>query len=938
MTDRVVSHYRVLELLGEGGMGAVYKAEDTRLKRTVALKFLSKGVTGTGEGAERFMREAQAAAALDHPNICTVYEIDEADGAMFLAMAYLEGEALDERILRGPLPLDFVYELGKQAAEGLAAAHAAGVVHRDIKSSNVMLGEDRKGRPVVTLMDFGLAQVAGASKLTKVDTRMGTAAYMSPEQTVGDEVGPASDLWSLGVVLYEAATGELPFKGHYDQAILYGILNEDPPPVTSLRSRVPMEFEWIVEKCLAKAPADRYQDARELVVDLEMLQRRSAAGKTSVQRIDRSGDSGVGPEAPPEAPPSPSPESGESPAAARPASGLNVGAWPRRRLVLVGGLVAAGLLAAFGLGAILSGGSSDPPQRLRRFTLRPDVSSQGAQTVGSVAISPDGRFIAFSTRGSDGSLWLQPLDRLDPILIEGVSGARKVFWSPDSRSIGFTTSRTLGKVALRGHAVTVLVEGAGLGFANAAWTADGQSIAFTPSDGGGAMVVSALGGAPRRLFAERGSRRPWLGSPSYIETSDGGQVLVYCERSVEGDGVVARRVSDEQLGDPVRLLDGCGPVYSKSGHLLFQPEAGSGALWAIGFSPDRLETVGEAFVVAQDASDPSVSDDGTLVYMDNPFVGEKRLTWVDRDGRVTGQIGRAQPWIFGPRLSPTGERVLASGGAGRELDLWVHEAARPVMNRLTFDGRADGGAVWGPDGRSVMFSPRGGSDLLLASVGSGSAAEVLVSGLGRAEPLDWSRDGRYILLQQRRLPTLDSRVRPDGAAVPKAPRQGGGAGSRPETAMAFLELVDGAWERREFLPYGPYVVDDAVFSPDSRFVAYESNESGDFEVYVKPFPEGDQRWQVTTAGGRLARWSGDGRELYFVRDDTLYAVAIDTRDGFQATEAAPLFARDSLLGMRRYSTYDVAQDGRFVVVGPAGEPRDPAVRVVLNWLEQFRTP
>ena len=290
MTNRTVSRYRILEPLGEGGMGDVFKAEDTRLKRLVALKFLSRDVTGSGEHAERFLREAQAAAALDHPNICTVHEIDSQDGEMFLAMAYLDGDSLDEKIQSGPIALDSVYEIAKQAAEGLAAAHAAGVVHRDIKPSNSLVSEDRAGRPVVKLMDFGLAQVSGASKLTRADTRMGTVAYMSPEQSQGEEVGPPSDLWSLGVVVYEMVAGELPFKGHYDQAILYSILNEDPPPITALRSQVPMELEWIVEKCLAKVPAERYQNAAELVVDIDMLARRAATGRTSVQKIDSSAD------------------------------------------------------------------------------------------------------------------------------------------------------------------------------------------------------------------------------------------------------------------------------------------------------------------------------------------------------------------------------------------------------------------------------------------------------------------------------------------------------------------------------------------------------------------------------------------------------------------------------------------------------------------------
>lgn len=933
MTDRVVSRYRVLELLGEGGMGAVYKAEDTRLKRTVALKFLPPDLTGTAEQADRFLREAQAAAALDHPNICTVYEIDEADGVTFLAMAYLEGESLEDRIRKGPLPLEAVYEIGKQAAEGLAAAHAAGVVHRDIKPSNIMLGEDLKGRSAVTLMDFGLAQVSGASKLTKVDTRMGTTAYMSPEQSLGETVGPPSDLWSLGVVIFEAVTGELPFKGHYDQAVLYSILNEEPTPITSLRSRVPMELEWIVDKCLAKDPGERYQDARELVVDLDRLQQRSASGRTTVQRID--GQPAVPPPDDAGAPTKP----GRDPAAAPTGSGESAATKLRLALANRGvrvAVAAVALAAMFVAGLLLPAGAPDERPQLRRFTLRPARSLLGEQSVRTAAISPDGRHIAFTTTGSRGSIWLQSLDRHDPIEIEGVTGARQVFWAPDSNSIGFVSSAGVGKVALRGRAVTLLVEESGLALASAAWTADGQSIAYVPAIGP-PMRISALGGVPRELLADGPRRRAISTSPSFVATSNGGQILLYSERTSEGGVVVARRMDGDRVGEPVRLVEGHAPSYAPSGHLLYQPAEMSAAIWAVGFSPDTLELSGEAFIAAPNGSAPSISSDGTLVYTDNSSVDPKRLVWVNRNGTVVGTIGREQAWIAGPRLAPTGDRVLASGGTGREYDLWVHEANRPVLNRVTFDSELESGAIWSPDGRSVAFTQRGSSELKLVTVGGGTMATVIhAQQNGAFTPLDWSRDGRYILYQQRHAPATG---RPPGG--PEAVTKDGSMDMMRRlrtapTSISYLERVGDGWESRPFLPEQPYIVDDAVFSPDGRFVAYESNESGDFEVYVRPFADPGQRWQISSDGGRMARWSFDGDELYFQRDDTLYAVAVETGESFRHAEPDALFSRESLLGMRRYSTYDVGPDGNFVVVGRAGDEPETGIRIVLNWYEEFR--
>ena len=933
MTDRVVSHYRVLELLGEGGMGAVYKAEDTRLKRTVALKFLPRDLTGTGEHADRFLREAQAAAALDHPNICTVYEIDEADGATFLSMAYLEGESLEDRIRKGPLPLNAVYEIGKEAAEGLAAAHAAGVVHRDIKPSNIMLGEDRKGRSTVTLMDFGLAQVSGASKLTNVDTRMGTTAYMSPEQSLGETVGPPSDLWSLGVVIYEAVTGDLPFKGHYDQAVLYSILNDEPEPLTSLRSRVPMELEWIVDKCLAKDPGERYQDARELAVDLDRLQQRSASGRTTVQRIERQTEvAGADADGPTAAP-------ARDPAAVPAKSGESAAAKSRLALASRGvraALAAAALAAALVVGLLLPRGAPDERPQLRRFTLRPAPSLLGEQRVRTAAISPDGRHIAFTTTGSRGSMWLQALDRHDPIEVEGVSGVRQVFWSPDSKSIGFASSAGLGKVALRGLAVTLLVEESGLAMTSAAWTADGQSIAYGPAIGP-PMRVSALGGAPRPFFEDGPRRRAILTSPSFVATSAGGQIFLYSERTADGEVVAARRMDGDLVGEPVRLVEGHAPSYAPSGHLLYQPAEMSAAIWAVEFSPDTLEISGDAFIAAPNGSSPSVSSDGTLVYTDNSSVDPKRLVWVDRRGRVVGAIGREQPWIAGPRVSPTGQRVLASGGTGRDYDLWAHEADRPVLNRVTFDSELESGAIWSPDGRSVAFTQRGSSELKLVTVGGGTTATLIHTQQdGPFTPLDWSRDGRYILYQQRHGPESGQQQGRGEATTAGRIQDLVRRFRTASTSMSYLERVGDGWESRPFLPEQPYIVDDAVFSPNGRFVAYESNESGDFEVYVRAFADLGQRWQISADGGRLARWSHDGDELYFHREDTLYAVPVDTKEAFQHDAPVSLFSRESLLGMRRYPPYDVGPDGNFVVVGRAGDEPEPGIRIVLNWYEEFR--
>ena len=276
MIGTTISHYKILSKLGEGGMGVVYKAEDSKLDRTVALKFLPAHLLGDEEVRKRFEREAKASAALDHSNVCTVYEIDEAEGKTFIAMALVEGESLDKKIERGPLKINEALDIAQQVAKGLEAAHKRGIVHRDIKPENIMVGEHGH----VTIMDFGLAQLTWASRLTRDDQTMGTTAYMSPEQTEGSGTDRRTDIWSLGVVLYEMITGQQPFKGDYDQAVMYSILHEEPEPITGLRTGVPMQLEAHVGKALAKSPEDRYQTASDLIIDLRTVADRMRSGRS----------------------------------------------------------------------------------------------------------------------------------------------------------------------------------------------------------------------------------------------------------------------------------------------------------------------------------------------------------------------------------------------------------------------------------------------------------------------------------------------------------------------------------------------------------------------------------------------------------------------------------------------------------------------------------
>ncbi len=689
MTGRTISHYKVLEKLGQGAMGEVWKAEDLDLKRTVALKFLSREMLGEEEVKARLIREAQAAASLDHPNITTVHGIHEDAGETFIAMAYIDGPSLADKIKERPLPLEEALDVAVQIAEGLQEAHERKVVHRDIKPSNVML--DRRGR--VKIMDFGLAAVADRTRLTKSGTTLGTPAYMSPEQAQGQAVDRRTDVWALGVVLHEMLTGKHPFPGDYEQAVVYSIINEDPEPITARRSGLPTAVDRIANRALAKEPSERYQHADEMLVDLRALRR-------DAERVETHRSTST------------SPAGSASSRRSRPT---------RIRLVVaMAALLAASAVGMF-IGMQVLAPEASSPLPLRRFTYAPAVPTA------VLSISPNGKHIAYVPNERQGPIWVQDLDQSKPRALEGTDSVARFFWSRDSRFLVFAAELELKKVSVQGGPISVICDLPTQRFQGGTWSPDGESMVFSSGNPSKLHRIPTGGGTPTPLKVSEPDDEPveyW--GPQFLPRADGKEYLLYRKR---GDVTL---LNCETRVERI-LTQGFEPTYSPTGHVISQSGVVGGVLWAQPFSINELRFTGEAFPIAEDAFLPSVSDDGTLVYSSSSVSVTSRLVWKDRQGNTLGEIGEPQPNMSTPAISPDGRRIAVRALENGRHNIWAHDVDRPVKSRLTFDGVWDTSPVWSPTGSHLTFgSFRNENDNIYSKPtdGSGETRELVAAPVG----------------------------------------------------------------------------------------------------------------------------------------------------------------------------------------------------------------
>ena len=852
-----VGPYEIVAPIGHGGMGEVYRARDTRLDRTVAIKVLTQSLATETEFRIRFEREARAIAALNHPHICALHDV----GPDYLVMEYIDGVPL-----RGPMPVREALRLAVQITDALDAAHRHGITHRDLKPGNILVT-----KAGVKLLDFGLAKrtagemvvgsaadaLTASSDLTRQGTILGTPQYMAPEQLEGKEADSRADIFAFGCVLYQIITGRPAFDGTSVAAIVASILQTEPPPLSMFQPASPPSLDRLVTRCLAKDPDERWQTARDLRAELEWI--ATAQGQSAL----------------------------------RPARSKMA----RTILLSVGGLalLAAGSVA--GLWLRRPELPSDPP--VRRFIFRADSS------VGYAAISPDGRYIAYTTP-PDETLWIQDLERDEPRRLVTAGFNRFPFWSPDSAFVAFRSGeRSISKVSIHGGPVVPVCDTPALAYEQPAWSPDGRWIVFAGGSPSRLYVVPPGGGMPKFLFEPDASESAVGFQNAHFLPNDGQHQRLLFEMNSGADSRIA--VQDIDTGRRTALGSGRRPFYSFTGHVLYES---SGDLWAMPFSVRGLERTGETFPVLQSTSTASVASDGTLVYVAAEG-GLEQLIWRNRKGTKVRSVGQPQTRIELPRLSPDGNRVVAHAREkSSSSQVWVHDLIRGSKTPLTSHPSTHDRPIWTPKGDAITFTSarNGNPDIFVQPIDSGSEPQVLVATPDGDYPYDWSSDGKYLVFARCGVDcNLWYLRRNDG--------QG------PPDLQSFVTT-----------PYDDFA---PALSPDGRYLAYTSNESGRPEVYVQRFPEGGGKKPISTNGGVGPRWRKDAKELFYTEGDWIVAVSITLGPTVSAGQPKRLF-QDKDRFRTRSLRYDVTPDGQLFLFPEVVEEPRPAIRVVQNWFSGFR--
>jgi Tol biopolymer transport system component len=866
--------YEIGVPLGAGGMGEVYRAKDTRLDRTVAIKILPSHLSTDPVRKQRFEREARTISSLNHPNICVLHDVGQQDGIDYLVMECIEGEMLSKRLEKGALPLEQVLKYGMQIADALDKAHRGGVVHRDLKPGNIML------TPMgAKLLDFGLAKPTAPlastttltdatrnSPVTEQGTIVGTFQYMSPEQIQGKELDGRGDIFSLGAVVYEMLTGKKAFEGKSQLSVASAILEKEPEPICQIKPMTPPALGRVVGRCLAKDPEERWQSALDFKMALEL--------------------------------------------AVEPHSSV-----PARAAARWSWIVAAAAVTV-AVAAFWSPWRQPEMEELSlQFKIQPPAGADFLFGVGGGnAISPDGRTVVFvAAPGGSPKLWVQTLDTTVARELPGTENGQFPFWSPDSKSIGFFANGKLQRLDLAGGPpVTLATAPNGRG---GTWSSEGI-IVFAPNSASGLWKLAATGGPLTPLTAvDRAGGENTHRWPLFMR--DGHQ-FIYFARGEEVDSGSIYISSLERPQEKTLVLRGAsaGAAYSpaRGKHPEYLYWLRQQTLMAQPFDSKRKQLSGiaapvpgaGAVALAPGYIHPSVSVSNDGIVLFGSGSDRYQVAWLDRGGRVLSTVGQPDRFVS-LRISPDGKRIAAVlADASAHPDLWLLELSRAIPRRLTFVG-AFGTGIWSPDGQLISYHILLGRKLLKRSTSGGEQEETVLEAPSAVYMNDWSPDGRYLVYTQ---------LSPDGRnELWLLPLSGDGK-PVPFIRTAFNEL-------------------QGDVSPDSRWIAYTSDESGGInEVYATSFPVGGPRWRVSNGGGSFPRWSRDGKELFYrALDGTLMVAAVrNVPHGLEFRTPAALFRVSEPQGILCYP-YDVASDGqRILTLVPSRVGRDSAsLTVLVNW-------
>jgi serine/threonine-protein kinase len=924
LAGRALGPYQILSSIGAGGMGIVYRARDTRLGRDVAIKVLPERYVSDPDHLKYFEREARAASALTHPNIVTVHDVGQSEFGSYIAMEFVDGKTLREILAGGPLPAKQILRIAAQAAAGLARAHAADILHRDLKPENLMVNKDG----LVKILDFGVAKLIGSkgrlqasaeTGTTYTGVILGTAGYMSPEQASGRRTDFRSDQFSLGAILYEMATGKRAFQRATPAETLAAIIGEEPEPVASLNSKLIPPIRWIIDRCLAKNPDERYASTEDLARELETL-RNHFSDVNDWNALERS----------PNVAAAPVPGLGRFRRWALPvvAASIILGAW-------IGWLATrtpaeAPALARFKMGI-------QPAQQL---SVNAQRWQRPSRTV--MAFSPDGRTVVFSAIGQNGTqLFSRSLDQTEAVPIPGTEGAAGPFFSPDGKWVGFSAGGKINKVSIEGGPpVPICAIPGNLAGWGATWAED-DTIYFSFSPQGAILKAPAAGGKPELWLTPNAAIGEQFLLPRAVP--GGKALLLTVRKAFDSETAKVELLVLETRERRLLLEDAADARYVPSGHLVYMKR---GTLMAVPFDIRQLQVTGDPVALIENvmqsvnmsptdqettAGQFAISESGTLLYLTGgirPF-GETVLVLLNRKGEVQlASLPTFQPSVAldAPRFSPDNKSVTVRRHSGGQAEVWVYDLHGNGFQRMTFTQTNPYAAIWSPDGKRLVYSSdvSGFHNLYVVNADGTSPPEQLTTGNEyRHFASSWTATGNVIALMRER----PSEIR-----------------ELWTSELWTLRMEDKRMELFLKNPAPGVRLQYPEFSPDGRWIAYVSDETGQNEVWVRAYPKGREQYKVSSGRGSAPIWTSGGKEILYRNQvggvQSFFSVAITNLNPFQTAPPQKLFQVErpgylSLLGIR---SWDATADGQQLLLVRPEDTKDMPVNefeVILNWTQEL---